>query len=74
MHISYRFRIQRLFGGAEPCFQLTMGMSEERDFEMIPVHRSAFSRRIQIKEFHTTQAEAQIELTCLLEWLVSRSR
>jgi hypothetical protein len=66
---SYRFRIQPLFGGAQPCFQLTIGMAGDRDFEMIPAHRSAFAWQIEIKEFHPTQADAQIELSTLLEWM-----
>lgn len=73
MHTNYRFRIQPLVGGAEPCFRLAVGMADKHAYEMIPVHRTAFARRLPLKEFHPTEAEVQIELTCLLELLQSRS-
>lgn len=73
MHATYRFRIQPLFGRTEPCFQLTVGMAEDRDFELIPAHRAAFAQRFGLREFHSSQAEVQLELTSLLEWLAARS-
>lgn len=73
MFSNYRFRIQPLFGGAIPCFRLVIGMVDERDFEMIPAHRSAFAHRLPLKGFHPTEAEVQIELTCLLELLQNRN-
>jgi hypothetical protein len=69
---NYRFRIQPLFGGTEPRFQLTVGMEEERDFEMIPAHRTAFAQQFPLQPMHTSQADVQLELTSLLEWLRSR--
>ena len=69
---NYRFRIQPLFGGIEPRFQLTVGMEEEKDFEMIPVHRTAFAQRFRLQQAHPSQADVQLELTSLLEWLHSR--
>jgi hypothetical protein len=48
-------------------------MADEKDYEMIPAHRSAFARRLVLKESHSTEAEVQIELTCLLELLKNRS-
>lgn len=74
VHTNYRFRIQPLFGGAAPCFRLTVGMVDERDFELIPGHESAFAHRLPLKEFHSSEADVQFELTCLLEWLHGRSQ
>ena len=74
MQFNYRFRIQPLFGGVEPCFRLVIGMAEDRDFEMIPAHLSAFAHRLSLKEFHQTEAEVQIELTNLLHLLEGRKR
>jgi hypothetical protein len=69
---NYRFRIQPLFGGIEPRFQLTVGMEEERDFEMIPAHRTAFAKQFPLQPAHPSQADVQLELTSLLEWLQTR--
>ena len=69
---NYRFRIQPLFGGIEPRFQLTVGMEEEKDFEMIPVHRTAFAKQFPLLPAHPNQADVQLELTSLLEWLQAR--
>ena len=69
---NYRFRVQPLLGNAEPGFQLTVGMSEEKDSEMIPAHLSAFARRYALQRAHPTEAAVQLELTGLLEWLRTR--
>jgi len=69
---NYRFRVQPLLGNAEPGFQLTVGMSEEKDSEMIPAHLSAFARRYALQRTHPTEAAVQLELTGLIEWLRTR--
>jgi hypothetical protein len=66
---NYRFRIQKVFVGSDPRFQLRVGMDGERDLEFIPVHCSAFALRMPLKEGHHTEDQARQEKDALLEWL-----
>ena len=72
MHANYRFHIRPLVGAAVPCFQLAVGMVDERDFELIPAHRSAFGHHLHLKSSHPTEADVQIELQALIDWLAAR--
>jgi hypothetical protein len=74
MHENYRFHIQPLVGGGETFFQLTMGMAEEQEADLIPVCRTAFAQRLVVQEFHTTEVDVQVELTALLDWLDGRGQ
>jgi len=47
-------------------------MMGDRDFEFVPVHRTAFAECVDLEVAHRTEAEAKIELTGLLEWLGRR--
>lgn len=73
MHANYRFRIQPLFAGEDPYFRLTVGMAGERDFELIPIHCSAFAQLGDFGEYHSSPVDVQLELTALLEWLAERA-
>jgi hypothetical protein len=44
-------------------------MEGERDLEFIPVHRTAFAQRFELKESHLTEGAAHEEKDALLEWL-----
>jgi hypothetical protein len=72
VHTNYRFHIRPLVGAAAPCFQLAVGMVDERDFELIPAHRSAFAHHLSLKQSHPTEADVQIELRALLAWISAR--
>jgi hypothetical protein len=72
MHANYRFHIRPIVGTAVPCFQLVVGMAEERDVELIPAHRSAFGHHLALKQSHPTEADVQIELKALIDWLAAR--
>lgn len=72
MSRHYRFRIQPVRVGLKRLYQLRVGMEGERTFEYIPVHLSAFSERLSLEPVHETEAEVQLELTGLLEWLDGR--
>ena len=50
-------------------FQLRVGMKEDRDLECVPAYRTAFALRFPLKESHASEAEAQSELSALLELL-----
>ena len=65
----YRFRIQHVILDHGHGFQLRVGMEGERDLEYIPVHRTAFAQRFNLKEAHPTEAEARGEKDALLQWL-----
>lgn len=41
--------------------------------EFIPVHRSAFARRLELEAEHPTEVDASLELSRLLEWLDRRA-
>ena len=69
VHVNYRFRIQRIRIKAEPQFQLRVGMDGEKNLEYIPAYQSAFARRIPIREAHSEEVDAHLELSNLLEWL-----
>lgn len=69
MSEHYRFRVQRVFIGSERRFQLRVGMDGERDLEYIPVHQTAFAKRLPLKEGHETEVEAEQEKDYLLGWL-----
>jgi hypothetical protein len=71
VHANYRFHIRPLVG-AVPCYQLTVGMIDERDIEMIPAHRTAFAHHLPLKQFHSSEADVQTELKALLEWISAR--
>lgn len=68
----YRFRIQPIRVGAKRFYQLRVGMEGERTFEYIPVHLSAFSERLSLEPAHETEADVQLELSGLLEWMKTR--
>lgn len=68
----YRFRIQQLRAGRAPRFQLRVGLAGEPNFELVPVHRTAFAKKLPLEVAHPSQVDAQLELTALLEWLSAR--
>ena len=72
VHANYRFHIRPLVGSAAPSYQLAVGMIGERDYELIPAHRTAFAHHLPLKSSHPTEADVQIELKALIEWLASR--
>ena len=72
MHANYRFHIRPIVGTKAPSFQLAVGMVDERDVELIPAHRSAFGHQLPLKSSHPTEAEVQIELKALIDWLAAR--
>ncbi len=49
-----------------------MGLCGDPDEELIPVHRSAFAKRLRLKTTHPAEAEAQAEFTALIAWLNTR--
>ena len=69
---NYCFRVQRVRLGATRQFQLRIGMPGEGPLEFIPVHRSAFTQKLPLKEGHDVESDAHIELTNLLGWLDER--
>ena len=42
-------------------------MSEDRDLECVPAHRTAFALRLSLEESHATEAEAVAEMARLRE-------
>jgi len=72
MHANYRFHIRPIVGTAVPSYQLVVGMVEERDVELIPAHRSAFGHQLSLKSSHPTEADVQVELKALIDWLAAR--
>ena len=49
-------------------------MLNDRDFEFVPLHRTAFAAHFMLLVAHETEADAQQELTGFLEWLEARQR
>lgn len=72
MTSNYCFRLQRVRLGAVRRFQLRIGMPGEGPLEFIPVHRSAFTQKLPLKESHEIESDAHLELTTLLGWLEKR--
>ena len=69
METNYRFWIYARRFGSKLRYQLRVGMSEDRDMECVPAYRTAFAQRLPLHESHVTEAEAQLELSALLEVL-----
>jgi hypothetical protein len=74
VHHHYSFQIQRLSTGHDPRFQLKVGMLGEHPFEFIPVHQTAFAKRMELAVCHTDEWNAQIELSGLLELIQARTQ
>jgi len=72
MHRNFVFRVQPLGTGAARRYQLRIGMEGERKIEFIPVHQSAFSKRLALGVAHENEVDAHLELSGLLEWLADR--
>ena len=70
--MHYRFSIRPIFGQTGARFEVMVGMIEERDNELIPLHRTAFAERFRLRQTHGSEAEVQQELDNLIEWLASR--
>ncbi len=49
-----------------------MGLTDEPNFEFVPVHRTAFAKKMLLEVAHPSPIEAQLELSNLLEWLNTR--
>lgn len=69
---NYRFCVQQVRVGGKRRYQLRVGLSGDPDDEMIPVYRSAFSKRMRLKVTHAGEAGAQAEFTALIAWLNAR--
>jgi hypothetical protein len=69
---NYRFCVEHVRVGGKRRFQLRVGLSGDPDEEMIPVHRSAFAKRLRLKATHPGEAGAQAEFTALIAWLNAR--
>ena len=69
MHANYRFRIQRMGSKRTPRYQLRVGMDGEKGLEFIPLHRSAFAKRLPLAILHSSPVDAHVELSALLHWL-----
>jgi hypothetical protein len=65
----YKFRVQRVFIGANRRFQLRVGLDGDRDVEFIPVYFSAYAKILPLKLGHETEAQALQEEEELLNWL-----
>jgi hypothetical protein len=49
-----------------------MGLTDDPNFEFVPVHRTAFAKKLLLEAAHPSPIEAQLELSNLLEWLNTR--
>ncbi len=50
-----------------------MALADEPNFEYVPVHRTAFAKKLSLEVAHPSPLEAQLELSNLLEWLNTRA-
>lgn len=73
MRHNYRFQIHRIKAGKSHHFQLTIGMDWGNFTEFIPAHRSAFGRFLELEPKHSTEMDATLELSRLLEWIDGRA-
>ncbi len=48
-------------------------MVGEEPVEFIPAHQSAFARRFDFAPVHSTEVDAHMELSGLLEWIGGRA-
>ena len=55
-----------------PRYQLRVGMDGETNIEFIPLHRTAFSKQLPLAILHSSQVDAHLELSGLLDWLDRR--
>ena len=69
----YEFLIHRIQAGVAHYFQLRIGMVGEEPVEFIPAHQSAFARRFDFAPVHSTEVDAHMELSGLLEWIGGRA-
>ena len=70
---NYRFQIHRIKAGKAHHFQLRIGMDWGHVTEYIPVHRSAFGQHLELVPQHSTEMDATLELSRLLEWIDGRA-
>gem|GEM_PF-3302885 len=73
MRHNYRFQIHRTKAGKGHQFQLKIGMDWGNATEFIPAHSSAFAGRLDLEDAHTTEVDASLELSRLLEWIDRRA-
>jgi hypothetical protein len=66
---DYRFRIQQVLIGKDRRYQVRVGMYGDTDIEFIPAYRSAYAKRVQLKDGHETPEEAHREQDALMKWL-----
>jgi len=69
---SYRFAIRSITTANDAGFELAVGMAEEKDHELVSVSRTAFAQRLPLRGFHASEAEVEVELSRLVEWLEAR--
>ncbi len=69
---NYRFCVEQVRVGGKRRFQLRVGLAGDPDCELIPVHRSAFAKRLRLKTTHAAEAGAQSDFTALIAWLNTR--
>ena len=72
LSLSFQFHIQPVLLGVQPCFQLRIGLQGDPAADFIPAHRTAFAMHFQLQFAHPTEADANLELSGLLDWLDSR--
>lgn len=70
---SYCFAIRSITTANDSGFQLVVGMAGEKDHELVPVNRTAFAQRLPLRGFHACEADVELELNCLREWLDARA-
>lgn len=74
VNLNYRFLIKRLSSPTRRRFQLRMGMDDEENVELVPVHTTAFAQQLPLEKDHAAEVDAHLELSAVLEWLSRRQR
>ena len=71
---SYNFQIERIIAGGFQRFQVKVGMIGEHEFDLVPVHETAFAQKMALAVCHSNESNAQRELLGLLELIQKRKR
>ena len=72
MKAAYRFSIQPVLVNRVRQFQLCVGLLDDRDWECIPAHQTAFAQRVPLRSAHAQLQDAHLELSRLLTWMRDR--
>ncbi len=47
-------------------------MEGERDFEFVPIHRTAFAERLDLEPAYAHEVDAHLQLSAVLKWIDER--